>query len=106
MRGIGAAGIPTASAAGSKTSVYVGSLCQDWRVILARDPVMDMGPGTTGAISSYLANRLSWFYDLRGPSVSIDTACSSGLMALHLACESLRSQESDMVSSFIISGFL
>ena len=41
-----------------------------------------------------LANRLSYMLDLRGPSVSIDTACSASLVAVHLACQSLRSGES------------
>jgi len=51
-----------------------------------------------GTAVSMLANRLSWFYDLRGPSVSIDTACSSSLVAFHLAFQSLRLGESEMVS--------
>ena len=44
-----------------------------------------------------LANRLSWFFDLTGPSLNIDTACSSSLMALHVACQALRNRESSMV---------
>ncbi|KAL8936336.1 MAG: hypothetical protein Q9216_004984 [Gyalolechia sp. 2 TL-2023] len=50
----------------------------------------------TGIGTALLANRISWFYDLRGPSVALDTACSSGLTAVHLACQSLRSHESSM----------
>ena len=50
----------------------------------------------TGTLHSVLANRLSYFLDLRGPSLSIDTACSSSLVAIHLACQSLRCGESDI----------
>ena len=50
----------------------------------------------TGTVHSVLANRLSYFLDLRGPSMSIDTACSSSLVAIHLACQSLRHGESDI----------
>jgi acyl transferase domain-containing protein len=49
--------------------------------------------GTGAAMAS---NRLSHFYDLRGPSMSIDTGCSTTLTALHQACLSLRARESDL----------
>jgi len=42
------------------------------------------------------ANRLSHFFDLRGPSMAIDTGCSTTLTALHQGCQSLRTNESDM----------
>lgn len=42
-----------------------------------------------------MSNRLSWFYDLHGPSVSLDTACSSSLVALHLACQTIKASTSD-----------
>lgn len=51
--------------------------------------------GNSGAI---LANRISWFYDLRGPSMMIDTACSSSLVALDQACQLLRLGQTSMVS--------
>src|SRR5262249_21718145 len=49
-----------------------------------------------GAAHSIAANRLSYFFDFRGPSVAVDTACSSSLVALHLACRSLWSGESTL----------
>lgn len=50
----------------------------------------------TGTDCSMAANRISHFFDLRGASVTIDTACSTALVALHLAIQSLRTRESDM----------
>jgi acyl transferase domain-containing protein len=52
----------------------------------------------TGLGMSMISNRLSWFYDLRGGSVTIDTACSSSLIAMHLGIQSLRTGEAKMVS--------
>jgi acyl transferase domain-containing protein len=40
-----------------------------------------------------LANRVSYFFDLHGPSITLDTACSSGLVAMHEACKSIRNGE-------------
>ena len=52
----------------------------------------------TGTHTSLVANRVSWFYDLAGPSVTMDTACSASLTAFHLACQGMRNGEADMVS--------
>src|ERR1700689_105414 len=49
----------------------------------------------SGTAPSIAANRISYIYDLRGPSVAVDTACSSALTALHLACQSLRGGDCD-----------
>ena len=53
----------------------------------------------TGTGTAMLSNRISWFFDLHGPSLTLDTACSSSLYALHLAVQGLRSGESSLVSA-------
>ena len=84
--------------AGSRTSVHIGSFTRDYSMILHKDPELPTKYSLTSLEASMLANRISWFYDLVGPSVTLDTACSSSLMALHMACQSLRDGESTMVS--------
>lgn len=92
------AGIPLEKASGSKTAVFVGSFAKEYETIFSRDPEFQPIYQATGTGSAMLANRVSWFYDFRGPSITLDTACSSSLNALHLACSSLRNRESTMVS--------
>ena len=82
---------------GSNTSCYVGCFTKDYSDMLARDVEDGTMYHATGNGSAILSNRLSWFYDLKGPGLSLDTACSSSLVALHLACQSLRTGESTMV---------
>ena len=86
------------SVVGSKTSVFVGASARDYETLLLRDPENPAKYLGTGIGTSLLANRISWFFDLRGPSIALDTACSSSLSALHLACQSLRSHETKLVS--------
>jgi acyl transferase domain-containing protein len=50
-----------------------------------------------GLAPSLVSNRVSWFFDLKGPSMTLDTACSSSLIAFHLAYQSIQSGESEMV---------
>ena len=85
-------------AAGSKTGVYVGTFAKEYDTLFSRDPRFQPKYQASGTGSAMLANRLSWFYDFKGPSIALDTACSSSLVALHLACLSLRNHESTMVS--------
>ncbi|KAF2637935.1 ketoacyl-synt-domain-containing protein [Massarina eburnea CBS 473.64] len=90
------AGIPLKALAGSKTAVFTASFSDDHRMLNLNDPEL-LSPYTGSATAwSILANRLSWWYDLKGPSVHVDTACSGGLVALHLACQSLRNGETSM----------
>jgi len=90
------AGIPPHSLAGSATGVFIATLTNDFDALLSED-LRRLGAYTgSGTANTIVANRLSYFFDLAGPSVSLDTACSGSLVALHLACQSLRSGESSM----------
>lgn len=91
-------GIPIDSLPGSDTAVYSGSMTNDYELLSTRD-IYDMPHNSaTGNGRTMLANRLSWFFDLQGPSIMMDTACSSSLTAVHLAAQALRSGECGMVS--------
>ena len=85
--------------AGSNTSVYVGATDHGYEIQLARDPDVVEKYEATGCSMGLLANRVSWFYDFKGPSMVIDTACSSAMNAVHLACQGIRSGETSMVYS-------
>jgi acyl transferase domain-containing protein/NADPH:quinone reductase-like Zn-dependent oxidoreductase len=90
------AGLSTQMLAGSRTGVFVASYHNDYAQLQFSDPdAIDLRT-LTGTLHSVLANRLSYFLDLRGPSISIDTACSASLVAIHLACQSLRLGESNI----------
>ncbi|GIV97557.1 MAG: hypothetical protein KatS3mg057_2214 [Herpetosiphonaceae bacterium] len=90
------AGIPPDSLAGSQTGVFIATLKDEYgESIFAHPEEVDAYTGT-GSADTILANRLSYFFDLHGPSLTIDTACSGSLVAVHLACQSLRSGESSM----------
>lgn len=80
---------------GSATGVYVGVSTHDYGLITTSDlGEMDVWTAT-GAAGSIIANRLSYLLDLRGPSMTLDSACSSSLLAVHQAVRSLRSGEID-----------
>ncbi|MBK8783716.1 MAG: hypothetical protein IPO22_18355 [Anaerolineales bacterium] len=88
--------IPPASLAGTRTGVFVGISSNDYSRLQFDDAEKIDAYAGTGNAHSIAANRLSYFYDLRGPSMAIDTACSSSLVAAHLACQSLQNGESDL----------
>ena len=94
---IPAAGIPMEQVIGSKTSVHTGCFTRDYSMLAQKDPEILSRFAITSGEGSMLSNRISWFYDLTGPSATVDTACSSSLMALHLACQTLRNGEATMV---------
>jgi acyl transferase domain-containing protein len=82
--------------AGSDTGVFVGISTYDYALLQApRLGGIDAYWGT-GIALSIAANRISYTFDLRGPSIAVDTACSSSLVAVHTACQSLWSGESQL----------
>ncbi|KAI1412962.1 hypothetical protein F5Y13DRAFT_199455 [Hypoxylon sp. FL1857] len=84
------AGMTLESLKGTRTAVFEASMSDDYNRMLAKDP--DTSPLTTGTGLSFAirANRVSWYFDLRGPSVHVDTACSGSLVGLDLACQTIR----------------
>ncbi len=90
------AGQPADRLAGSLTGVFVGASTHDYREQEHAAPDEIDADTLTGNADCIIANRLSYAFDLRGPSLAIDTACSSSLVAVHMACQSLRNRDSDM----------
>jgi acyl transferase domain-containing protein len=95
------AGLRLEDVAGTKTSVHVGCFTSDFATMQFRDAQSIPKYNSLGTAGSMLANRLSWFFDLRGESMYVDTACSSSLVALALACQGLAAGESEMA---VVSG--
>ncbi|KAJ5272650.1 Nonribosomal peptide synthetase [Penicillium angulare] len=77
----------------TQTGVYVGLMTNDYHDIHLRDMETIPKYSGTGTTRSILSNRVSYFFNWKGPSMTIDTACSSSLVAVHLAVQSLRSGE-------------
>ncbi len=87
-------GVKPSSMRGSDCGVFIGIASADYFYRLMDDLSAIDASVATGNTSSIAANRLSYFFDLRGPSLAIDTACSSSLIAFHQACQSILSGES------------
>ncbi len=93
------AGQPLERLAGSRTGVFIGihSQSSDYCWLQLSDRARIDAYTSTGTAHSIVPNRLSYFFDLQGPSLVVDTACSSSLVAVHLGCQSLRSKECNLV---------
>ncbi len=85
------AGVTLDALSGSDTAVYAGVFMNDyWDMQADSRQRHQIGPHTAmGAARTSAANRISYLYNLQGPSVTLDTACSSSLVAIHQACQSL-----------------
>ncbi|MCG0285572.1 type I polyketide synthase [Streptomyces sp. PSAA01] len=87
------AGIDPASLRSSLTGTFVSATTQQYGTGVSADAD---GYQLTGTLPSVLSGRLAYLFDLHGPTVTVDTACSASLVALHMACQSLRSGESTL----------
>jgi acyl transferase domain-containing protein/thioesterase domain-containing protein/acyl carrier protein len=84
-------GLPLEKLRGSPTGVFVGISTTDYTTLQnagGERSGVDIY-SVTGSAISIAANRISYCFDLRGPSLAMDTACSSALTACHIACQSL-----------------
>ncbi|KAE8839561.1 hypothetical protein HRS9122_06166 [Pyrenophora teres f. teres] len=89
------AGIPWEDFYGSKTGVYVGNFCSDHQNMQFRDADYPLPYMATGGDTTILSNRVNYTFDLKGPSVTMNTACSSSMYALHLAINGIRNGDCD-----------
>ncbi|NXK65451.1 FAS synthase, partial [Sylvietta virens] len=83
-------GINPVTLRGTDTGVWVGASGSEAAEALSQDPEELVGYSMTGCQRAMLANRVSYFYDLKGPSLTVDTACSSSLIALENAYKAIR----------------
>ncbi|TEY79898.1 hypothetical protein BOTCAL_0040g00130 [Botryotinia calthae] len=90
------AGIPIENVRGSNTGVFSAVFTRDYDRNINRDPLDIPKYNTTGTGEAIIANRVSYTFDLKGPSMTLDTGCSGSMVALHQACLSLQLGESTM----------
>ncbi|MGA7487759.1 MAG: SDR family NAD(P)-dependent oxidoreductase [Xanthobacteraceae bacterium] len=92
------AGLTLTSLAGKRASVYIGICSWDYSFLQLNSESRAAIDAYTNVGSSLCiaANRISYFFNLRGPSLAVDTACSSSLVATHLGCRSIWNGESEL----------
>ncbi|MFD3594093.1 polyketide synthase Pks13 [Nocardia sp. NPDC058640] len=96
--------IPASDLKGASVGMYIGSSSSDFQFIASlalgnsdpNVPVTAEAYAIMGSSNGIIANRVSYFYDFRGPSVTVDTACSSTLVAVHQAVRALRDGDADV----------
>lgn len=88
------AGYARETLAGSKVGVYIGVMYGHYQLFDQQADSRQFVP--TNSVFASIANRVSYFFDFHGPSMALDTMCSSSLTAIHLACQSIREGECDL----------
>ncbi|KAF2464811.1 uncharacterized protein BDR25DRAFT_380712 [Lindgomyces ingoldianus] len=90
------AGVPLDKIQGSDTAVYMATFARDYDRIMYKDTDDIAKYHMTGTGDAILSNRVSYVFDLKGPSMTIDTGCSGSMVALHQACLSIQTGESSL----------
>ncbi|KAK4172803.1 hypothetical protein QBC36DRAFT_221937, partial [Triangularia setosa] len=90
------------SISGKRCGVFVGNFCLDHWTLQSRDWDNPRPYAFVGAGTSILANRISYIFNLQGPSLTIDTACSSSMYAVHSAVNAIRAGDCD--SAIVAAG--
>ena len=93
--GLERAGINPAGLRGSRTGVFAGAWSSRYDRLLEGEAAAE-GYGMTGTLTSVISGRVAYVLGLEGPAVTVDTVCSSALVAMHLASQALRAGECDL----------
>ncbi|KAF5878019.1 putative polyketide synthase protein [Botrytis fragariae] len=89
------AGLPLEHISGKKIGCIVGANASDYEGMQSRDPEDRPDSATIGVARSILSNRISHFLNIKGPSMTVDTACSGSLVSLDVACRYLDTYQAD-----------
>ena len=87
------AGITLQELSGANVGCYIANFTPDFYAIQSKDSDSLHHYSATGSTSTILSNRISYIFNLKGPSLTLDTACSSSITALHMANVALRNHE-------------
>lgn len=87
------AGVTLDEVAGSKTAVFTACFTADFQQMAFKEPSFRHSLAATGIDPGLLSNRISHVFNLTGPSIAVNTACSSSVYAVHNACNALRNKE-------------
>ncbi|KKP02218.1 KR domain-containing protein [Trichoderma harzianum] len=86
-------GISLEKIAGTRTAVFAASFTADWQQMAFKEHSFRHSLAATGVDTGIISNRISHVFNLNGPSIMCNTACSSSVYALHNACNALRNKE-------------